>query len=183
MQREANQLESERSFNRAFTEFQAEAPPIPKTKSVNTRTGALLYKYAPADVIEDKIRPLLRKYGLAARYTDVPPERDPKNVRTRCYLVHKDGHSVFSDFEAPPDDKNTTVGAMHKSGGAGTFTARYALLRVLGLITTDDNDGHLPPESQEKITPEQVAIISRLIVETESDEQAFLNFMGIARVD
>lgn len=183
LQLKVNEKDAERAFNQAFAMMQAKLPAIAKTKRVLTRDGGLMYTYAPLDQIDKAITPHLQAHGFAKFFTDVDPKRDPKNVRTRCTLTHIDGHSIYAEAEAPPDNKNTTVSDMHKSGGASTFTARYALIRVLGLVTTDDNDGHLPPDATEPITDQQRMSLEALITETGTDLEKFLRHYQIDTID
>jgi hypothetical protein len=165
-----------KAFNKAFATFQETVKRIPRSKHVSIQGGAK-WDYAPLEEIEPKIRPTLKAVGLSYRFTNVEPN-EKGSVRIRCTLMHLDGHSEYAEFEGPPDDK-VKVSSLHKAGIADTYAKRRALTSVLGLVTCDpkDTDG-VSPEALESITPQQVTIISKLIADTSTDEETFLNWVS-----
>lgn len=174
--------DSIKNFNRAFARMQSTLPDIPKCKSVSISGGAR-FDFAPLETIMPKIRPVLQENGLAVYFTEVPAIRESSNTRTRCTLVHIDGHSIYSESEAPPDNKNT-MSNMHKSGGSNSFTARYALLRVLGIVPMDADaiSDSLAGEPIEPITEEQRKTIENKIAKFGVDLERFVKYLNVESI-
>ena len=182
MHRTIRQDEAVRAFNQSFAHVQANLPALPKKKHVSIKGGAQ-FDFAEWDVMDRKVKPVLRAAGMTVYYTEVAPLRDPKNTRSRCTLAHVDGHSISAEVEAPPDNKNP-MGDMHKGGGVNSFTSRYAFMRVLGIVPGGDDGGGLTPEDDvPTITENQRMTIETLISDSGTDLAKFLGYYQIDCVD
>ncbi len=116
----------------AFTEAQAELPPIAKQHEA-TIGNSYSYKYADlADVLE-AVRPVLNKHGLSISQSSVS-EEGKIGVITRIY--HTSGHvETFGPLLLPAG------GDARSAGSAITYARRYGLCAALGIAPDDDDDG------------------------------------------
>ena len=120
-----------REFNQAFTEAQANFPEVRKTKQGHNSS------YAPLDAEVRLLRPVLMEHGLSFRH-EVSEQED--RVHVRCILAHKAGHSESASISGPADttgNKNN----IQAIGSTVTYLRRYTFEAVLGLATTEDDDG------------------------------------------
>lgn len=139
------QMEAKKQFQRDFALFQAQVPPIPKTKE-----GKWGW-YAPIEVIDEKIRPVLAANNLSTHF-ETKFNYETRMVHVTCFLTHTAGYVRQSSFTAPMDreyvdEDGKPVGSneMQKGAGAETFAKRRALTDVTGIATVDvDLDGDYP---------------------------------------
>lgn len=93
-------------------------------------------KYATLDGIEDEIRPLLQKQGLATLQF---PGMNGENVTVKTMLLHESGEWMESDIASARPVKSDPQGV----GSAITYLRRYSLTAMLSLSTGDiDDDGN-----------------------------------------
>lgn len=175
--RQEEDREGIKSFNRAFAQFQRNAPRIVKVKHVSVK-GGLKFDYPPLDYIDEKVKPPLNAVGLSYFWSDEPPNK-PGNVRQRCHLVHIDGHSKYSDYEGPPDDK-APVSALHRGSGAATTAQRKSLLQVLGLVAMGQDGEEYEQGTGETITIEQANELAELAGQAGIAEARILKYHKIA---
>lgn len=117
----------------ALAEAQAEFPAIPRDRTVTVRTktgGSYKFSYAPLDTILSKIKPTLRKNGLAFL-------QSVNGEALTTTLMHKSGEWITSD---PLPIKVMEAGSQ-ALGSAITYAKRYALSAMLGIATEEDDDG------------------------------------------
>ena len=124
------------TFFDELSNFQADCPPIPRTKEVKKNNGDLLYKYAPMDQILKVVRDPLRERGFSFRFES---EHQDNGVLVACVLHHRAGHSERSEVFVPGFLGHNTNEAQNAGGGL-TYGKRYAFSNVLGLIPDDDDD-------------------------------------------
>lgn len=150
-----------KAFNQAFANFQANKPTIRKTKHVSTK-GGMKFDYPPLPEIVDAIDPGLRANGFCISFSQLPADK-PGNVKMRCELIHLSGHSKFSDYEGPLDDKNPGS-MMHRGSGASSLAQRKALLQVLALVPVgaDSGEGYNEDDNQ-GITTDQANELAALM--------------------
>lgn len=145
-----NKKHAKKEFFEALAAFQADCPPIMKSRAVDytsQRTGTNTnYRYADLAAIEKVIKPIKLKHGFSHRfeYVEVPNPDDAKGKRwieVTCILTHTGGHEERTRLQGPPDDSGSK-NAIQSSGSSVTYLERYTLKGALGLTTTqDDNDG------------------------------------------
>jgi hypothetical protein len=166
------------SFFAALGRFQAECPPVQKSRTakiVTKKGGTYAYQYASLDVIVAHIRPYLHRHGFSFTWDC---EADAANVKATCYLKHVDGHVEHASFSAPTETDAAMSGAQ-KNGAALTFAQRRSLEQVTGIVTTDDTDAAMPVNTV-KVTDEDVAILEEWITSTGSDRARFLAWLGVS---
>lgn len=178
------------AYNDAKKRFQATVPDIPETSEVKygTGRGATRFTYAKLNVITRTIQPTLDACELSYTWDEVLSQ-DGKTVTETCTLSHVDGHSESSTAACPTETKNASMSAQHRVAGAGKTAMRQSLIRVLGLVTLDQEIGEGSGEKDhELIGANQVADLEDLIkVKGGDDAPAWkarlLKYMGVAHLE
>lgn len=174
--------QSEQQFNRAFAEFQAECPAIPRSREANiaSRGGApFSYRYASLEEIDEVVIPILAKHGLSRSFGDAVI--DTGFLTITCRLAHVGGHSRQSEFKLPIQTA-AGMSEQQKYGSACTYAKRQAFCNVAGLKTCDlDDDG--AGQSNEPISVAQLDEIETLVVKAKADRLRFLAWLQIEAMD
>lgn len=134
-------------FTKAMASFQGECPTIVKTKGVNTKSGALAYKYAPIESIVEQVKPYLQKNGFSY---STNMEVLSAGVRVVCRVTHIDGHSENSEMEVPLGERTQIMSASQVTAAASTFAKRYAFCNAFGILTGDEDTDARPIENKEE---------------------------------
>jgi hypothetical protein len=92
-------------------------------------------KYASLDGVVDTIKPTLSKYDLAVVQGFIPSS---DGITLETMIVHKSGEWVRDEGLHLPADKKNAQGF----GSAATYARRYALMAMLGVAPSDDDDGN-----------------------------------------
>lgn len=137
-------------------------------------------RYASLKSVKNAVLPVLNRHGIAA--PQFPISKDNGEVGCETLLQHVSGEWMSREFTVKPT-KQDAQGA----GSALTYTRRYSLQSVAGVVADEDDDANgaaqKPSEPSGFITPEQVKEISHLIAETDSDNELFWKFAGAETVD
>jgi hypothetical protein len=166
-------------FYRAYGAFSAEVPQIAKAGSTDK------YKFAKREDMDDIIRPLLSKHGLALSFSPVSSTLEAITVEGE--LVHTaTGYSKTAQFTLPPDF-GPGRNSLQAFGSSKAYAERYLTEMLCGLVRRDqDNDGNRPRDDGELINAEQVRELSDLIAmcsadpaATTSNERAVLGKLGL----
>jgi hypothetical protein len=165
--------EAEKAFAAAFVGLQAEMPAIKAVKPVPNKDGSVRYRYAPYEEIMEQVAPLLKKHGFTLTFSTEYVEL--RLVKT-CTLQHVGGHKASNSFavrvgSGPPCSTETQA-----DGAAATYAKRAALCDCLNIVIEHDNDARAEGSP---ITDEQAEELQRRVIETESNEVAFLKFCGV----
>ena len=132
-------------WTKAFVAAQAEMPPIPKNKTVQTNNFS--YSYADLPDILDAVRPVLVKHGLGIGQTVEASGPGTVAVTTRIY--HSAGHAeTFGPLTLPAGSN------AQSAGSAITYARRYSLCAALGIAADEDDDGALAKTSPEARRPQ-----------------------------
>lgn len=116
---------------KALVEFQKNSPTIKKTKEA--KVGSYSYTYADlADVVET-IRKPLSACGLA--FSQSPTNLNGEHA-LRTTVFHTSGEKISEVMRIPIGREV----AAQQFGSALTYSKRYMLCAMLGLVTEDDND-------------------------------------------
>ena len=148
---------AKRQFDEQMKEFQSECPVITKERAVPDRSGNTAYKFAPIEVIEVQIRPLLRKHGFSHTY-DTDTASIPGWVIAMCIVKHEAGHSVVSTVKLPLGTKTGIMSDTQVYAAALTFANRRALCNAYGLVLAgedvDGQTGKIKPAGPSKLKAE-----------------------------
>lgn len=172
---------AERAYNKAFADFQAECPAIPRNRNADIVTrqgGSIKYAYADVEQIMRTIGPVLQKHGLSVSFDETVVD-DKGRLTATCRCSHIGGHSRTSSF---PVTTETSAGMspQQKYGNAATYAGRRALSQRLGLWTGDpDHDGGEPPAPSPLLTEEQRKYIEDLVAEVGQDWGSLLKWWGV----
>lgn len=124
----------------ALIAFQGDMPTVKKsqTAKVPTKTGgSYSYTYAGlADVMREAV-PVLVKHGLA--FTALPRQTE-RGYELRGTLMHSSGEMIEGSL---PIAGSTP----QEMGSSLTYMRRYLFGCITGLVTDDDDDGHLAQKS------------------------------------
>jgi hypothetical protein len=154
MRNEIQAENAKRIFDEQMKEFQSECPVITKEKNVPDRTGKTAYKFAPIEVIEVQIRPLLRKHGFSHTF-DTDTASVPGWVIAMCIVKHEAGHSEVSTVKLPLGTKTGIMSDTQVYAAAYTFANRRALCNAYGLVLAgedmDGQTGKLKPAGPSKV--------------------------------
>jgi hypothetical protein len=132
--------EARKAYDRAFSDFKAEAVRILKNRQVND--GPLRGKaYAELFAVVNAVTPALSKHGLSSSWKITRDE--PTWIEVTCTLKHVGGHSESVAMGGPPDAGGAKNAIMARASTV-TYLERYTLKAITGLSEQDDDDdgGH-----------------------------------------
>jgi hypothetical protein len=182
LQKDWENRKAREEFAEALSSFQSECPPIPKNASSKQATGGgsgYAYRYATLDAIERIVKPLLAARGLSYTFDSELMEGMVKVTAT----LRGKGHEISASFTSPID-KGGRMNLIQQHATSLAYAKRYALSQVLGISTTDDNDGlplapNIPLQS---ISDEQLAEIEDMIEASGADKPKLLKFFKVEKL-
>lgn len=128
--------EARAAFNRAFAAMQAEIPTVIET----TAGDGGKWTYAPLEVIQEAVRPILVRHGFGLSFRTEWP--DKQTIKVVGILTHRDGHERTSEFLADADTSGSK-NAIQARGSAVSYGHRYTTKDLLNITTRGaDDDGH-----------------------------------------
>lgn len=166
--------EAKKTYNRAISDFQRQAPIIEKGDKAHNK------QYARMDRIWRTIRPLFTGLGLSITWQRCEMREGMCHVEGT--LAHRDGHSVVIVQDVPVPDGISGQNKAQQLGSAQTYAQRYALCGALGIVTGDDldDDGHAA--GTHFVTAEQAREITDLLQACRGidgfNEKAFWGWAG-----
>lgn len=182
MRWEAN--EARKAYNDAISKFKSEEIRIVKDSEVDFKTqkGRTRYKFTTLAHVVNSVVPVLARYGLTHSWeTD---QTDKNEIIVTCKLSHREGHSESITLRASADNTGNK-NPIQQVGSTVKYLQRYTLVSILGLASSDDDDGNgseLNPDDY--LSESQVAEIKALLDEVRGDGKlddeigAFLGFAG-----
>lgn len=145
MQERWNAQQSKKAYYSSLSKFQAECPPILKTKAGYDKR----YYYAPLDQIISVIKKSMFDNDLTYRWQQ--KDKD-KQIIVTCIITHVSGHSEQTTLEGEADTSGSK-NAIQARGSTVQYLRRYTLESVLGIVTSStDVDGVQPKEKSVKLT-------------------------------
>lgn len=129
-----NKSENVNELFAAFVAFSAEVESVIKDKQVNA--GRVRYKYNDLASLQDYVRPILAKHGLAVIQmpTTQLASDGSKITGLATSLVHSSGQWVGSFFGLQQEKSGCK-----EQGSAITYARRYGLAAILNLSQADDD--------------------------------------------
>ena len=134
MRQELRREQAALAFNEAMAQFQADLPPI--TKSKTAKAGQYSYRYADLGDIQRAISAQLHSCGLSIGFET---QQEGDTLHVVCIVRHAGGHSERTSFPVPID-RQARMNDTQKVGSALTYGRRYALTAALGIVTADEDD-------------------------------------------
>lgn len=161
--------EAEGKFNTAMKVAQKSMASISKD-AVNPQTKS---KYASYGQLDAALRPIYTANGFSISF-DTEDGAPPEYVRVVAYVAHEAGMTRKHHIDMPADGKGAKGGDVmtktHAVGAGVSYGRRYLQLMIFN-IATNDKDGNAPDET--RITDQQVADLTKLIDDTETDIEKF----------
>lgn len=168
--------DAERTYNRAFAEFQADViGKIHATKAIPGRNGEVRAAYAPFEDIMEQLKPHLAKHGFSVSFTE-PAEVAAGRVARVCVVRHIAGHKQETRNTMRVSNSAMIGSDTQNDGAAIAYCKRYALCDALAIPIDKDTDARTETEP---VTEAQAQELQRRVMETESNEAAFLKFCGV----
>lgn len=204
MQREIEDREAQKEFNRSFIALQEELPPIRRDGKIEIRekvgterTGRVQQStpYATFNNIMQAIKPLLIKHGFALSFSTEPAG---ERILVKG-LLEGHGHCRTTSFPLPAEtsgSKNNVQGW----GSSMSYGKRYCTIALLNIISEapedSDTDGHAGsfknakggglaevPEDQPKLSPAQAIELSGVMEQCGVAAANFTVHYGIDKVE
>jgi hypothetical protein len=150
------------AWHAAMAEFQAECPPIPKSRTAKIPLrsgGSFSYSYAALQDLLRFVRPVMAKHGLTARWGGT--KVDAVSVTLECLIAHRLGHVESSGAVTLPiasADEGRGMSAPQRASASMTYAKRVSLVNGLGLspddeVDTDGGPGEDEPAPGGTVTP------------------------------
>lgn len=143
VRKELRAEEAEADFNSAMSAFQSECPIIIRNRDGHENR----YRYAPLELIVQKVTPYLAKHGFHHQEDGIVTEGW---VEALVIVTHRSGHSITRRFKVPAESR-AGMSPAQKYGAAMTFATRYAFCAALG-IRTAERDTDCPPGADKTVT-------------------------------
>lgn len=121
-----------KAFDAAVSMAKAAIPAIVKNKAGHNNK-----RYADFAAIATTVDPILANHGLSYRFRT---SQANGQISVTCVLSHRDGHSEETTL-AGPADASGSKNAIQAIGSTLSYLQRYSLVQMLGLASTEDDDG------------------------------------------
>ena len=153
------------AYSASFADMQCHMPEIKET------TQGHNYKYAAFEDIIRQLRPILQEHGFAVTFAI---SQEDKTVSVTATLLHRDGHSEKTSISLPHETSGSK-NAVQAVGSTVSYGKRYTLTSLLNIATCgEDNDAS---SGSQFITYEQAGLINKILDDTESNKQQFLEYL------
>lgn len=131
---------------KALSVFQDEVPhlTLDRTVKVKTKTGSdYSFKYATFAQILEVVRPLLSKNKMAFSQL-VEPDGSVTTI-----LMHESGEYLSSNLLIKGEQTPQGIGS------SITYTKRYAIVSILGLVAEDDDDANIAEGNKHEVSEDK----------------------------
>jgi hypothetical protein len=133
--------------------------------------------YASLAAVRNAIVPVLAKHGIAFIQNLTTADG---TVSCETILIHKSGEMLRFGPLTLPVSKMDAQGY----GSASTYARRYSAMAVMGIVGDHDDDAESAVgRTVTYVNADQATNIKRLLVETKSNEAAFLKYLGISDIN
>lgn len=178
LRRDEMREEAKASFAKAFFQLRKEIAGMEfyADKTAKTSSGAVAYTYCSESELSDKLEPLLLRHGFAMMFGQ---SQGDGRVSVSVTLMHEGGHQETREFAVRPGATNAMKDATSVDAGAATTAWRHLVIKLFGLksrIRQEDD----PRNLGERITEDQAKQLKIRVMDTESNEVAFLKLAGVA---
>jgi hypothetical protein len=133
--REIQRDEARIMFDADFVVMQGELPEVPKLGRID-HGGGRGYNYARWEDINDRIKPVLQKYGFGLRF-DIITETESL-FEIEAILVHRSGYSICTRKKLPID-KSGAKNIVQAYGSTQSYAQRYSAIALLNLTSRNED--------------------------------------------
>lgn len=177
LRREEAREASKAAFAKAFFQLQREVAgmEVYADKAAKKSDGTVAYTYCSETELSEKLNPLLLRHGFATLFGQ---KQEDGKVIVEITLMHEAGHQETRDFAVRPGATNAMKDATSADAGAATTAWRHLVIKLFGLksrIRAEDD----PRNLGERITEDQAKQLKIRVMDTESNEVAFLKLAGV----
>jgi hypothetical protein len=182
LQERVETRQARRSFNEAFSRLQSRLPAVkrdgrleyPKDKNKPDGEKQLIAKYPKWEDILEAIQPILAEEGFALTF-GMEPRADGGGLLVHGILIHG-AHEHHGPAVPVPLDTSGGKNNAQSYGSTTSYGQRYATKALLNLRWEGEDDDGVAG-GREFIRADQIAQISALINETETDPVQFLRWV------
>lgn len=174
-------LDWQHKFNRAWFELRKHIGTLDlyADKQVTDNSGNVLFAYCSEREMCEKLEPILLAHGFTMLSGQ---ELKDGIITVSITFIHEAGHQETRCFSVRSPAQNRVMNDASKCDAGGSTSAwRNLIIKCLGLkarIQVEDD----PRNLGEQITPEQAEELQRRVMETESNELAFLKLAGVTAI-
>lgn len=181
MRREEMKEQAKAAFAKSFFQLRKEVSMLElyADKAAKTAKGDVAYTYCSEQELSEKLEPMLMRHGFAMMFGQRQEEGRAVAVVT---LMHQEGHQETREYSVRSGATNAMKDATAADAGATTTAWRHLVIKLFGLksrIRAEDD----PRNLGEYISEEQASELMRRVMETGSDERAFLRYAGVKLAD
>lgn len=169
---------AEQEFDEAFQRLRSKLPSIKKGDIVDYGPGKGSFKFAKWEKVQAAIDSILAEEGFDLTFDS---QVHPNGTSTIAILRHRGGHVRRASTPPLPLDTGGGKNNIQGAGSSMSYGQRYATKFVLNLRFEDDDDGVLG--GMVFIDEKKVQEIEKLLEETKSNRDTFLQTMGAVRVE
>lgn len=171
MRREVLSDQAREAFHEHFAAFSAELPQVARDGTVDLGPGKGKYNFTTIEAMDEILRPLLAKHGLALSFAS----SDDKDLIVVTGTLSGWGWERTSTYSLPPDT-GPGRNALQARGSSRRYAKRYITDDLCNVVRKGkDDDGRGAMEAL--IDPTQIAQLTDLIKATKTDEKNFLAMM------
>ena len=158
-----------RAYLFSFSKLQAELPAAArKGKGHNDK------RYARFEDVIEALRQPLSQHGFSLSFRTA---QETGTIRVTGVLGHEAGHQETTEILLPADGSGNK-NAVQAWGSSISYGKRYVALTLTGIATEDDDDGQAAGAGG-VISGEQAEELSKLITDTKTDINKFLELGGV----
>lgn len=158
--------QAKRAFVDAMSRFRNTCPAVVKNADAHNS------RYAKLDHVIRTIQATMQECGLSHSWRT---QQEADRISVTCVLTHIDGHSESTTLAASPDTSGSK-NPIQAIGSTTSYLERYTLFAILGLASSDDDDGGAPV-GVDRIDEGQVADLDAMISEVGADRAAFATYL------
>lgn len=179
LQERYEKREAEKEYNSAMAEFKKTPVEIKKDKT-NAQYNS---KYSSIGATVNPCLPGMGECGLSHKW-EFEPQTDKGIITGRCIVTHKGGHSESVDMSCPVDQSGKK-NAIQQIKSTRTYIKIETFTSIMGLTSSEDvdDDGNGAGPQVEYISETQVADLTAKIEEKEVDQQKFLSFFKVDKLE
>lgn len=177
LQRRWEEQQAVAAHAEAVTTFQRRCPAITKRRTADVG-GKFTYQYASYDDIDFEVRPLLNECGLVVSFTSnlIPAA---KCMEITCTVRHG---TYATEHKMTVPIPSSAMNDAQAYGSALSYAKRYALTAALNIVVTDADDDATRAKIT-MVTDEELKVLRALIEEKRVDEERFLKWAAIDRLE
>lgn len=170
--------EAQSAFTEALIAAQQEIPAIPERGKILNRGGGVQSTYALWEDMNDILRPILARHGLALSFRT---GREDGKITVTGVLRHKLGHKDETTIYLPAD----TSGSKNDVQGVGSSTSygkRYTTQALLNMTSRGEDDDGQKGGASGKITEAQAKELIAACAANKAPLAKFCDFMKVENV-